>query len=140
MTQLTSYSSSKYYLFTLFVLLLAINNHQITANSLSNRLDYQPYSSIFNDFSSDDSELPFLVSPSNLYELEDDEITSQKPWSQLFHRYYERSILTPTYYSPSQTGFALRNGEIRYIPYPKRAVPIELQKALFAHGIVGRRR
>ena len=137
---MTSYSSSNYYLFTLFVLLLAINNHQITANSLSNRLDYQPYASIFNDLSYDDSELPISVTSSNFYELENDEITSQNPWSQLLHRHNERSIYTPTYFLPSQNGFALRNGEIRYISYPKRAVPIELQKALFAHGIVGRRR
>jgi len=31
-------------------------------------------------------------------------------------------------------------GHIRFIPYKKRTIPIELQKALYAHGIVGRRR
>jgi hypothetical protein len=31
-------------------------------------------------------------------------------------------------------------GQIRIIPYKKRTIPIELQKALYAHGIVGRRR
>lgn len=29
---------------------------------------------------------------------------------------------------------------IRIIPFDKRTIPIELQKALYAHGIVGRRR
>ena len=31
-------------------------------------------------------------------------------------------------------------GTIRVIPFKKRTIPIELQKALYAHGIVGRRR
>lgn len=72
---------------------------------------------------------------------DNEEIISRNPWSQLFHRYSERSLFTPTYNSRPQTGFALRHGEIHYIPYPaqKRAIPIEFQKALFAHGIVGRR-
>jgi hypothetical protein len=48
----------------------------------------------------------------------------------------------PRYYSASLPALNLRNGEIRFISYPaqKRAIPIEFQKALFAHGIVGRRR
>jgi hypothetical protein len=140
---LISHSISNYHLFTYFVvLLLVINQHQIKANSLSNRPDYQLYPSIYDDFSYDDSESPIVIYPSNLYTPDNDEIISQNPWSKLFHRSYERSILTPTYYSPPQSGFALRNGEISYITYPaqKRAIPIELQKALFAHGIVGRRR
>lgn len=31
-------------------------------------------------------------------------------------------------------------GQVHIIPYKKRTIPIELQKALYAHGIVGRRR
>jgi len=46
------------------------------------------------------------------------------------------------YYSSPISNINLRRGEIQYITYPahKRAIPIEFQKALFAHGIVGRRR
>ena len=132
-------------MFTFFiVLLLVINNHQITANSLSHRPNYPAYSSIYNDLFYDDldnNESPIVVYPNNFYGPDNDEIISQNPWSQLFHRHYERSILTPAYYSQPQNGFALRNGEVHYISYPsqKRAIPIELQKALFAHGIIGRR-
>ncbi len=43
---------------------------------------------------------------------------------------------------PSLTGsnYDLQYGQIRIIPAKKRTIPIELQKALYAHGIVGRRR
>ena len=34
----------------------------------------------------------------------------------------------------------LRNGVIHIVPYKKRTIPLELQRALYAHGIVGRRR
>jgi hypothetical protein len=122
----------------LIVLLVFINNHQISANSLSNKFDYQPISPIYNDLSyedNDDSDSNILYIPDN------EEITSRNPWSHLFHRYSDRSVGSPTYYSRPQSGFNLRRGEIHYIPYPfqKRAIPIEFQKALFAHGIVGRR-
>ncbi len=43
-------------------------------------------------------------------------------------------------YIPSVPNFDLRRGIIRIIPYKKRTIPLELQKALYAHGIVGRRR
>ena len=32
------------------------------------------------------------------------------------------------------------HGHMYVIPFKKRTIPIELQKALYAHGIVGRRR
>ena len=32
------------------------------------------------------------------------------------------------------------HGHAHVIPFKKRTIPIELQKALYAHGIVGRRR
>jgi hypothetical protein len=43
---------------------------------------------------------------------------------------------------PSLSGYDydLPYGQIRIIPFKKRTIPIELQKALYAHGIVGRRR
>lgn len=34
--------------------------------------------------------------------------------------------------------FELRHGVVHLIPYKKRTIPLELQKALYAHGIVGR--
>ncbi len=144
--QLISSSSSNYNLLTFFILLLVlINNHQIFGNSLTSRSDYQYHNPIYNDLSyedMDDSESPLLVDADNFYRPDNDEIRSPNAWSQLFHRYSDRSTYPSRHYSPAQSAFALRRGEIRYIPYPaqKRAIPIEFQKALFAHGIVGRRR
>ena len=46
---------------------------------------------------------------------------------------------SPNYIS-AVPSYELRQGIIRLIPYKKRTIPLELQKALYAHGIVGRRR
>ncbi len=135
---MTSSSTSNYHLFTFFLIFLVfVNNHRISANSFNSRSDYQHQTPIYNDLSLediDDSELSIPVNPYSSYIPDHEEIISQKPWSQLFHRYSVRSIDTPAY--------ALRRGEIRYtqIPPHKRTIPLEFKKALFAHGIVGRRR
>jgi hypothetical protein len=118
-----------------------LNNQQILANRLSSKYDYQQNPSIYKDLSSEDidnSESPTLIGSNNLYTPDNDETISRDLWSRLSHRHNERSIFTPRF----KSGYGLRSGQIRYIPYPaqKRAIPIELQKALFAHGIVGRRR
>ncbi len=143
---MTSSSISSYHIFNLFIaLLIFVNNHQTSANSLDSQFDYQHFSPIYNDLSYEDigdSESPILINPGSFY-VPDNEVTiSRNPWSQLFRRYSDRPIFPSKYYSPSQSGIALRHGVIPYIPYPseKRAIPIEFQKALFAHGIVGRRR
>lgn len=36
--------------------------------------------------------------------------------------------------------FNFRRGTFQVMPYKKRTIPLELQKALYAHGIIGRRR
>ena len=36
--------------------------------------------------------------------------------------------------------YDIPHGQVHFLPYKKRTIPIELQKALYAHGIVGRRR
>ena len=59
--------------------------------------------------------------------LDSSEDAPRNPWPAVFRHPYARS---PRY-------FALRRSDMRYIPYSKRGIPIELQKALFAHGIVG---
>jgi hypothetical protein len=100
---------------------------------------------LYNDLSyedNDESESSMVINPNDLHLPDKEELVSRNPWSKLFHRYSQRSMNTPRFYYPSSPAFNLRNGEIRFIPYPgqKRAIPIEFQKALFAHGIVGRRR
>ena len=143
---MTSSSKSNYHLFTLFIVLLVlINNHQISANSFSSKSNSRQHSSIYNDLSSEDSdenESPIFIRTDNVYAPDHEEIISRNPWSQLFHRQRQQATFSPTYYTVPSSIFNLRRGEIRYIPYlvQKRAIPIEFQKALFAHGIVGRRR
>ena len=109
---------------------------------MSSKSDYQPHSSLYNDLSYEDNDESELFNPNDLYLSDNEELTSRNPWSHLFHRYSQQSVNSPRFYSPSLPTFRLRNGAIRFIPYPaqKRAIPIEFQKALFAHGIVGRRR
>ena len=84
----------------------------------------------------DESDLAALNNPKNILVPDSSELAARTPWSQLFHNYYDR----PRYYALPKSGFALRRHDVRYIPQGKRSIPIELQKALFAHGIVGRRR
>jgi hypothetical protein len=60
-----------------------------------------------------------------------DDLTSSNIWSETNHQQN---------YIPSMPNYDLRRGVIRLIPYKKRTIPLELQKALYAHGIVGRRR
>jgi hypothetical protein len=60
-----------------------------------------------------------------------DDLTSSNIWSETNHQQN---------YIRSMPNYDLRRGVIRLIPYKKRTIPLELQKALYAHGIVGRRR
>ena len=142
---ISSLTSNYHFLTLLIVLLVLINHHQTSANSFSNSPVYRSQSPSYKDYSYDDideSESPVFINPNDLYASDSEEMRSRNPWSQLFHRHSQRSIYKPTYYASSSPGFNLRSGTIRYISYPaeKRAIPIEFQKALFAHGIVGRRR
>lgn len=128
------------------VLFVLINRHQISANSFNSQSDSPRHSSIYNDLSSeeiDEDRSPILIRTNNLYLPDDEEeIAPRNPWSRYFRRQPQRLIYSPKYYSSPSSALNLRRGEIRYIPYlaQKRAIPIEFQKALFAHGIVGRRR
>jgi hypothetical protein len=67
-----------------------------------------------------DAELKRFSTPNSLYLLKD------------FNTRSDGSSMVSDY--------DLQYGQIRSIPFKKRAIPIELQKALYAHGIVGRRR
>lgn len=86
------------------------------------------------------SDSQILISRNSVYMPDDDELVLRNPWSRMYNRYYGRSVLNPSYYPSTQPTYALRRNEVRYVAYPseKRTIPIELQKAFFAHGIVGR--
>jgi hypothetical protein len=51
-----------------------------------------------------------------------------------------KNINSRSDHSTIGSDYDLQYGQIHIIPYKKRTIPIELQKALYAHGIVGRRR
>ena len=56
-------------------------------------------------------------------------------WSKLFRDNQRKMPLSPEHHE-----LHIRNAVIHLIPNKKRTIPLELQKALYAHGIVGRRR
>lgn len=49
-------------------------------------------------------------------------------------------FINRAHYAPRLYGHYTPNRRVLLIPVDKRTIPIELQKALYAHGIVGRRR
>jgi hypothetical protein len=124
----TSISNVNLHIFTLFILLIIFaNNAKISANSIHHRNDYLSQSLIPND----DDQSSILFERDHLFsEPINDEISSPIFWPRT-----HRSI-----HSPTIPNFDFRSGVIRFIPYKKRTIPLELQKALYAHGIVGRRR
>jgi hypothetical protein len=105
----------------LILLLIVSNNHRISANNI-----YDSPQSL----TADDDQSKYLFERNNFYDSIDNEIPSSDLWSRIFRRNYMTKI--PNY--------DLRHGVIRFVPYKKRTIPLELQKALYAHGIVGRRR
>ena len=41
---------------------------------------------------------------------------------------------------PTSSTYKAQNARVQVVPMDKRTLPIDLQKAFFAHGIIGRRR
>ncbi|CAF2224889.1 unnamed protein product [Rotaria magnacalcarata] len=60
-------------------------------------------------------------------------------WSRLFHSQTSQPhIASRSYLSQKLYDHDATNDQMNIIPMDKLTIPIELQKALFAHGIVGR--
>ncbi|CAF0771830.1 unnamed protein product [Adineta ricciae] len=115
-----------FHLCTLFIfLMLLIHYRQVSAYNVYRVNSYSPQSLPFDD-NSDNSLNMFSESDEPI----DDEFSLPNPF---VNRLYS------SYYRPSPT-FKLRHGIAQIAPYKKRTIPLELQKALYAHGIVGRRR
>lgn len=104
-----------------FLLTICIANNGISAN------DYY-----------DDNELYY----SKNSHPEDLEIVRRGVWSRLFRGGLNGPQKTDgqSYPLSATSDLAALNGRIQIIPYDKRTIPLELRKALYAHGIVGRRR
>jgi hypothetical protein len=110
----------------LILLLIYTHNQQISATSIYREKAYEPESLLYDD---DQSRMSFQRE-NLLYEPNDDEIPSSKPWPGIIHSNYIQPV----------PNIRLRSGIVRVIPYKKRTIPLTLQKALYAHGIIGRRR
>ncbi|CAF2413689.1 unnamed protein product [Rotaria sp. Silwood2] len=120
-------SNGNLHVFILFIsFIIFANNHKISANNIYRRNDYVPQSFVF-----DNDKPKILFKRDNLYyESMDDKIPSSALWSIIYR---------PDYISP-KSNFGLRRSINPSMPFKKRKIPLELQKALYAHGIVGRRR
>lgn len=113
--------------FALFSLLIILaNNHKILANTLYQKTNYLPESLLYEN---DQSKVIFEPENSS-QESSDGEISPTELWSLILHRNH--------FFQPSDIN--LKRGLTQSIPFKKRKIPLELQKALYAHGIVGRRR
>ena len=106
----SSISIVHFHLFTLLIISFILANH---ANVWAFSLPHK--ASMLND---------------EQFDLSSDEGASTDLGQGTYHSNYMQAI----------PNFHLRQGLVRFIPYKKRTIPLELQKALYAHGIVGRRR
>lgn len=128
--QFNSISTSYSHLSTFFIVLLIVLNHCSTS---ATKLDYQNppnfyESALYDDI--DDNTGSLIVSPKSLFIADSHERLAHNPWARIFHRYQDHSLF------PSYRRYDGRTS----VSLGRRSIPIELQKALFAHGIVGRRR
>jgi len=73
---------------------------------------------------------------------EDIELNRRGVWARLFRNEINSSekINSRSRNFPVEFVYALKDGRIQLIPHDKRTIPLELRKAIYAHGIVGRRR
>ncbi|CAF4666056.1 unnamed protein product [Rotaria socialis] len=119
--------NANFQFFALFILLVILaNNHKTLANRIYRRNDYVPHPLLYVD-----GQPRFQLDRYNFSdESMDNEQTAPDLWSVIFHPKY----------IPAIPGPSVRRGVSSSMPFNKRKIPLELQKALYAHGIVGRRR
>ena len=75
----------------------------------------------------------------SLSNYQDDDSESKNPFIPDSF-YPSKNINSRAIHSIAPNDYELPYGQVHVIPFKKRTIPIELQKALYAHGIVGRRR
>jgi hypothetical protein len=63
-------------------------------------------------------------------------------WSRLFRSKTNlpQIMNSHSHQPPTAPAFAAGIIPLQLLPYEKRTIPLELRKALYAHGIIGRRR
>ena len=110
---------------------ICINNNLVSANGIDKQT--------FND--NKDGELPDASYYFKKFEPEKIELTRRGVWPRLFRsENIQPRINGRVHPTPTEAGYTSAIGRFHIIPFDKRTIPIELQKALYAHGIVGRRR
>ncbi|CAF4839197.1 unnamed protein product, partial [Rotaria sp. Silwood2] len=125
------FTSSLRILMIFFVLVLCINKNHALANGINGP--------IF--FDNNDDELEFPTNRNKPFDLkkfirEDIESSQSDAWSRLFHSETSQPRITNrSRYSSKVQSHGSSNGRMYIIPFDKRTIPIELQKALYAHGI-----
>jgi len=107
---------TSFYLLMIYIFL--INIHDLSGYTINNRLSYK------ND-------------NANSYEQESFSSEDSPDENQLDNSWH-RNVRSNSYQLVPQ--FDFHRGFIRLIPYKKRTIPLELQKAIYVHGIIGRRR
>ncbi|CAF2146197.1 unnamed protein product [Rotaria magnacalcarata] len=127
LSQFLMISNANFQFFALFILLVILaNNHKTLANTIYRRNGYAPHPLLYVDDQS-----RFQLDRDNLsHEFMDNEQPASNLWSVIFH---------PNHI-PAMPGTSVRRGVSSSMSFNKRKIPLELQKALYAHGIVGRRR
>lgn len=120
-------SNANLQIFSLFILFVMLaNNHHILAYGVNRESNPLPQSLLLNNG------LPkaYYDRDAVSHETLDDDIPSSDLWSVIFR---PSNI-------PAIPGISFRRGVTQLNGFKKRKIPLELQKALYAHGIVGRRR
>ncbi len=115
----TSNSHVNLHIFLLLILLIIFGNH---AKVSARGIDRRP-------LILDDDQPSILPGGDYLpYKSLLDETLAENRWPRTYGSAY--LLATPDLNS--------RRGILRLVPYKKRTIPLDLQKALYAHGIVGR--
>ena len=122
----------------IFVFIVCLNQHGLTASAIDDRTSMDQANADLTSSSWNSDESFYLKRF----------IPDSKQWTRrdLWSRFFRADNRPVTYSHQSPAGPAAGSnhltsvGRIRIIPFDKRGIPIELQKALYAHGIVGRRR
>jgi len=120
-----------------FLLIICINNGHVSANGIYDQTS----------FNNNNNDLTYSINLDESMYLENSipenvELVRRGVWSRLFRTETNSpsKIISHSHNLPTESSYAITNGRIHLIPHDKRTIPLELQKALYAHGIVGRRR
>jgi len=119
-----------------FILSICFNNGHVSGNGIYDQISFDNNDDLIQSINLDQSFYLENDIPENV------ELSRRGVWARLFRSesHSPRKMSTPSNDLATGSGYAFKNGQFQIIPHDKRTIPIELRKALYAHGIVGRRR